>query len=199
MNAGEMTLLEWIAAFLLALHFPVPLYWLIVHPFISFWRRHGNAAFWFAGLFSWGFVFFLLYRSRHDLLHSAGAPTAAIVTGFLLVGLDVYLIASAEKALGLRRLVGKTELEGRGELVTVGIFSRIRHPRYAGMFCSVFGACLMAGTLLVWIVAIAWWLLTLLFIFFEERELRGRFGRAFDDYARRVPRFLPFRLFPRNE
>ncbi len=67
------------------------------------------------------------------------------------------------------------------------------------MFCSLFGACLMAGTLLLWIVALVWWLLTLLFIFFEERELRARFGPAFDDYARRVPGFLPFRFFPRND
>lgn len=194
-----MTPLDWFAAVLLALHLPVPLYWLIVHPFIAFWRRCGNAAFWFAGLFSWGVVFFLLYHFRHDLLHSAGAPLPAVLAGFALVALDVYLIARAEKALGLRRLVGKTELEGRGELITTGIFSRIRHPRYAGMFCSLFGACLMAGTLLLWIVALVWWLLTLLFIFFEERELRARFGPAFDDYARRVPGFLPFRFFPRND
>ncbi|HLE37743.1 MAG TPA: isoprenylcysteine carboxylmethyltransferase family protein [Candidatus Acidoferrales bacterium] len=194
-----MTPLDWFAAFLLVLHIPVPLYWLIVHPFIAFWRRRGNAAFWFAGLFSWGVVFFLLYQFRHDLLHSAGAPLPAVLAGFALVALDVYLIAGAEKALGLRRLVGKTELEGRGELVTTGIFSRIRHPRYTGMFLSVLGACLMAGTMLLWIVALVWWLLALLFIFFEERELRARFGPAFDDYARRVPRFLPFRFFPRND
>lgn len=194
-----MTPLDWFAAFLLALHLPVPLYWLVVHPFIAFWRRHGNAAFWFAGLFSWGFVAIFLYRFRHDLLNAAAAPIAAILAGVLLVALDVYLIARAEKALGLRRLVGKTELEGRGELITGGIFSRIRHPRYAGMFCSVIGACLMAGTMLLWIVVIVWWLLCLLLIFFEERELRVRFGPAFDSYARRVPRFLPFHLFPRSD
>ena len=190
--------LDWFAAFLLALHLPVPLYWLIVHPFIAFWRRHGNAAFWVAGLFSWGVVGFLLYRFRRDLLRAAGAPMFAVLAGLLLVALDVYLIARAEKALGLRRLVGKTELEGSGELVTTGIFSRIRHPRYAGMFCSVVGACLIAATPLLWLVAIAWWLLTLLFIFSEERELRARFGPAYDDYRRRVPRFLPFRFFPHD-
>jgi len=193
-----MTPLEWFAAVLLALHLPVPLYWLIVHPFIAFWRRHGNATFWFAGLFSWGLVCILLYRYRHDLLQSAGTPLWGVLIGLFFVALDLYLVIRAEMALGLRRLIGKTELEGRGELITTGIFSRIRHPRYAGMFCSLFGACLMAGTLLLWIVALVWWLLALLFIFFEERELRARFGPAFDDYARRVPGFLPFRFFPRN-
>ena len=193
-----MTPLQKFAGVILALHLPVPLYWLIVHPFISFWRRHGNAAFWFAGLLSWGVVGILLYHFRHELLHSMGAPFWGVVSGFLLVALDIVLIVRAEEALGLRRLVGKAELEGSGELVTSGIFARIRHPRYAGMICSVFGANLIAGTSALWVVTISWFVLVNVFVYFEERELRARFGPAYDDYARRVPRFLPFRLFPHD-
>jgi len=194
-----MSFVELFASFLLALHLPVPLYWLMVHPFIGFWRRHGNAAFWVAGLFSWGLIVSVLYTFRHDLLDTSSAPRAAAAAGFVLVAFDGYLIVRAELALGLRRLIGKAELEGRGELVTSGIFSSIRHPRYTGMFLSVLGACLMAGTLALWVVALLWWLLSLLFIFFEERELRARIGPAYADYARRVPRFLPFRFFPRAD
>jgi len=194
-----MSFLELFAAILLALHLPVPLYWLMVHPFIGFWRRHGNAAFWVAGLFSWGLIVSLLYNFRLDLLDASNAPRAAVVAGFVLIACDAYLIVRAEMALGLRRLIGKAELEGRGELVTSGIFSRVRHPRYTGMFLSVLGACLMAGTLALWVVALLWWLLSLLFILFEERELRARIGPTYADYARRVPRFLPFRFFPRAD
>ncbi len=194
-----MSPLELFAAFLLALHLPVPFYWLMVHPFIGFWRRHGNAAFGVAGVLSWGVVAYLLYRFRYALLDASGAPHAAVIAGFLLVFGDAYLVVRAEMALGLHRLIGKAELEGRGELVTSGIFSRIRHPRYTGMFLSVLGACLMAGTLALWLVSLIWWLLALLFIHFEERELRARFGPPYADYARRVPRFLPFRLFPRSD
>ena len=35
--------------------------------------------------------------------------------------------------------------------------------------------------------ALAFWLIVL----FEERELRDRFGEAYAEYARRVPRFVP--------
>jgi len=194
-----MSLLELFAAFLLVLHLPVPLYWLMVHPFIGFWRRHGNAAFWGAGLLSWGVVAYFLYSFRHELLDASHAPRAAVVAGFLLVFCDACLILRAEMALGFRRLIGKAELEGRGELVTSGIFSHIRHPRYTGMFLSALGACLMAGTLKLWLVSLIWWLLALLFIVFEERELHARFGPAYADYARRVPRFLPFRFFTRAD
>jgi protein-S-isoprenylcysteine O-methyltransferase Ste14 len=43
----------------------------------------------------------------------------------------------------------------------------------------------------MWIVAVAWALLMLVAIAFEEREMRGRFGAEFEEYARRVPRFVP--------
>jgi protein-S-isoprenylcysteine O-methyltransferase Ste14 len=43
----------------------------------------------------------------------------------------------------------------------------------------------------MWIVAAAWTALMLVAISFEEREMRRRFGPAFEDYARRVPRFIP--------
>ena len=67
------------------------------------------------------------------------------------------------------------------------------------MMLSVLGACLMAGTLLLWVVAAVWWVLVLAAITLEERELRARFGAAYEAYSRRVPRFLPFCLLPREE
>ena len=75
----------------------------------------------------------------------------------------------------------------------------MRHPRYAGMMLAVLGVCLMAGTLLLWTVAAVWWLLALTAVRLEERELRVRFGAAYAAYCQRVPQFLPFRFWPREE
>jgi protein-S-isoprenylcysteine O-methyltransferase Ste14 len=61
----------------------------------------------------------------------------------------------------------------------------------------VLGACLVAGTRLLWIVAAVWWAVERFAIALEERELLARFGEPYAAYRRRVPAFLPFLLWPR--
>ena len=191
-----MKLFDWVAATALFFHLPVPVYWLILHTGIGFWRRHVRAAFWVAGLAAWSSAAIFLYAFHERLFRSERAPAWAIGLGLILVAADVYVLSRVKRELGGSRLVGHTEVRGGGELATGGLYARIRHPRYAAMMLSVLGACLMAGTLLLWAVAAAWWVLVLVAIGLEERELRARFGAAYAAYSRRVPRFLPFRFWP---
>jgi len=83
---------------------------------------------------------------------------------------------------------------GGGQLETSGLYARIRHPRYAAMFCAVLGACLIAGTRTLWIVAVVWWIVERCVIALEEREMLARFGEPYAQYRRRVPGFLRFRF-----
>ncbi len=194
-----MKLLDWVAAAVLALQLPIPLFWLIVHPLVAFWRRHLRAGYCLAGLSAWGGASLFLYAFHERLFLSAEAPAWAIAVGLVLIATDGYVLFRVQRELGATRLVGHAELKGEGELATEGLYGRVRHPRYAGMMLSVLGACLMAGTLLLWVVATAWWLLALAAVRLEERELRARFGAAYEAYSKRVPRFFPFRFGPREE
>lgn len=193
-----MTFFDWVAAVVLFLDLPIPLYWFILHPQVGFWRRHVRAAFAFAGLLAWGTVTALLVTMHERLFASPGAPVWARAVGLALIAMNVYILIRVERELGSSRLVGHAELKGSGELATRGLYARVRHPRYAGMMLSVLGACLLAGTLLLWLVAAAWWLLVLAAVSLEERELRARFGATYVAYSHRVPRFLPFRVWPRE-
>ncbi len=193
-----MKLLDWVAAAVLFLQFPIPIFWLIMHPLAGFWRRHLKAGYLLACVTAWGAVIAFLSVFHERLFASAHAPAWAIALGLALIIADGYILFRVERELGGKRLVGHAELTGGGELATQGLYARVRHPRYAGMMLSVLGASLIAGSLLLWMAAAVWWLLALAAINLEERELRARFGTAYEAYSKRVPRFLPFRFWPRE-
>lgn len=186
-----MDFLGWIAAVVLFLQLPIPIYWFVVHPFGAFWRTRPAAAFAVGLAASWPPVTACLIFYRRALFSTPARPAASVILGLLLIATEIWAFSRAHGDLGTARLVGKTELGGGGELATRGIYGRVRHPRYAGSFLAVLGACLLANTTAAWIVAALWTALMLAAIGMEERELRTRFGTAYQEYCRRVPRFIP--------
>src|ERR1700736_1756759 len=144
------------AGFFLFFELPIPIYWLILHPFNSFWRSRIRAAFWFAGLTAWTCGGVALWFFRHALLAATPPSWFAMVAGFALIAVEGYLFVRVERELGSRRLVGHAELAGTGEMVSRGLYANVRHPRYAGMFSALLGAAFLAGTPLVWIVLGLW-------------------------------------------
>jgi len=182
-----MRFLHAIAGFVLFFELPIPIYWLILHPFHSFWKGRIRAAFWFAGLTAWVCGGAALWFFRHSLLGVNRPPWLS------MIAVEGYLFVRVEKDLGARRLVGHAELTGTGEMFSGGLYARVRHPRYAGMFSAVVGAALLAGAPLLWIVLLFWWPFALLVIRLEEKELAARFGPSYEEYRKRVPAFLPFR------
>jgi protein-S-isoprenylcysteine O-methyltransferase Ste14 len=190
-----VTLLDWIAAVVLFLHLPIPLFWFVVHPQVNFWRRHRKAAYAVGLLLSWPPVTACMAVYHTELFRRERPPAACVTAGLALILFEIWIFWLVKRGLGAARLVGQTELSGGGEIACHGIYARLRHPRYAGSFLAILGACLIAGTRAMWMAAAAWTVLALLAISFEERELSIRFGAAYEEYSRRVPRFIP-RLIP---
>ena len=188
-----MRFLHAVAGFVLFFELPIPIYWLILHPFNSFWRSRVRTAFWFAGLTAWTCGGVALWIFRRSLLAATRPSWLAIAAGFALIAIEVYLFARVERELGSRRLVGHAELTGKGELFSGGLYAYVRHPRYAGMFSAVVGAAVLAGTPMLWIVLVIWWPFALLVIRLEEKELAARFGPSYEEYRNSVPAFLPIR------
>jgi protein-S-isoprenylcysteine O-methyltransferase Ste14 len=78
------------------------------------------------------------------------------------------------------------------ELVIRGLYRYVRNPMYLSVTAILLGELLLtrstglAEYLLVWLVA------TNLFVLgYEEPALRRQFGPAYDEYARRVGRWIP--------
>lgn len=182
-----------IAVVLTATLVPVLLYWIIVHTVAGFLR----SSFIFIIAFGVLIVGIVGIASQYELIKTTdlggAAGTIRLVFGAGLLLIALWLRIHIGRSFTLRQLIGIPEILSRstGGLVTQGIYSRVRHPRYAQLILASIGYAVIANygaayaALLVFIPGI--YLVTLL----EERELRKRFGVAYDDYSKKVPMFIP--------
>lgn len=196
-SEGRAAVRDAIALFVLAVELPIPLFWLLVHPAIGFWRRHPRACYYGIGVTVWVAVAAGLLGPRQWWLAERFSrhPLTA-VTGALLIAVELWLIRQAEHSAGWRVLLGLPELYPGRHLKQVaagGIYERLRHPRYLGMMLAWLGAALLSGATRLLVLVVGFMGLAVLVTELEERELLGRLGEAYADYRRRVPRFLPRR------
>jgi protein-S-isoprenylcysteine O-methyltransferase Ste14 len=101
----------------------------------------------------------------------------------LAAGMAAFLWAEA--VLGFGAMMG-----GEGNLVVAGPFRYSRNPQYAGCLAMLIGWGLLSGALTAAFASIFAAIPLLLVPFAEEPWLRERYGPAYDDYSRKVPRFL---------
>lgn len=91
--------------------------------------------------------------------------------------------------------------EGRGtpapvdppkELVAVGFYRYVRNPMYVGIFLILLGHFLWFkfASLIIYLV-IAFVIVHLFVTLYEEPTLKRKFGAAYENYLRRVPRWIP--------
>ncbi|WP_245610361.1 methyltransferase family protein [Thermococcus celericrescens] len=79
----------------------------------------------------------------------------------------------------------------RGELLTTGCYSRVRHPIYSIWgFLIVLGFSLAIGGFMLGL-PLVYWLALVKFIGEEENALEERFGDEWREYTKRTGRFLP--------
>src|ERR1041385_1304272 len=99
-----MRVLHVLAGFFLFFELPIPIYWLILHPFHSFWRNRVKVAFAVAAVAAWTVGGVLLWMFRSHLLARTQRSLPAILSGLVLLGIEVYLFWRVERELGSRRL-----------------------------------------------------------------------------------------------
>jgi protein-S-isoprenylcysteine O-methyltransferase Ste14 len=81
--------------------------------------------------------------------------------------------------------------EGKGELVTDGVYSFSRHPQYAGFILMTLGLLVHWATLPLLIM---WPILVLQYYRLarrEEADMEEEFGEEYREYKMKVPMFLP--------
>jgi protein-S-isoprenylcysteine O-methyltransferase Ste14 len=176
---------------------PGMLWWFLVHPFVGFWRRVGavETIIIMAAVGILGAVGLLAIRDTL-LLADYGTQPVLVALAAALATTSVWIAVKRRKHLTTSILVGMPELEEGGHggrLLSEGIYSRVRHPRYVEIVLGCLAYALFANYLGAYIVAVLCIPVVHLIVLLEERELIDRFGDEYVVYAERVPRYIPRR------
>lgn len=121
--------------------------------------------------------------------------------GLVSLPIGVYLVMVASIGLigvgaSLVAIGWYQVYQGKGELVTGGIYGVLRHPQYLGLILIVVGFNLQWPTLLTLLMAPVLIIMYMRLAGWEEVELATFFGEGYLEYARRVPAFMPLRRAP---
>lgn len=147
-----------------------------------------------------GHVFFRFRTSLSPLLLLLlFVPGRQVFADALLAaGLGLVVAAGGQTiraaTIGLEYIVrgGRGHRVYADDLVTGGLFAHVRNPLYVGKFFMAVGVGIATNSwpALVAICA-AYGFMYHAIVLAEEEYLRAKFGAAFDDYCRDVPRWVP--------
>lgn len=170
-------------------------YWYLIHPFIGFWRATGP---WVAYSVMIAVLALNLASTWHwrEPLFAVSYPVGPV---HWVIAAIFYVTAAAiqinvQRHLKFRVLAGLPELSPErhaGELLQNGIYARIRHPRYVSVSFGMLAAAIFCNYQSLWIITALIFPALYGVVLLEEHELRDRFGEAYAEYSRRVPRFIP--------
>ena len=191
-----MDTVRYVLAVLLVVSLPPGLaWWFIVHPLVGFWRRVGMKwAFWTVGVASVSGMGGLFIARRSLVGPDLGLHWPLFAAGACLVVVAGFMGVKRKRHLTFRILAGVPELEpdGRGGvLLTEGPYARVRHPRYAEVVVAALAYALMANHVGGYVLLVLMLPVLHAIVLLEERELTDRFGDAYEEYRRNVPRYVP--------
>ncbi|HVT57487.1 MAG TPA: isoprenylcysteine carboxylmethyltransferase family protein [Thermoanaerobaculia bacterium] len=138
----------------------------------------------------WGWVA-LLFRPYDQRLGIA-LPPWAVPAGWVLMAAGAALAASCIGTFVVRGRGTPAPFDAPRQFVAVGPYRVVRNPMYLAGLCILIAYGLVERSGSIVLFAGAWILLVhLAVVTLEEPDLRRKFGTAYADYCRAVPRWLP--------
>jgi protein-S-isoprenylcysteine O-methyltransferase Ste14 len=171
------------------------------------WRSFGAFSAFIVALFTemYGFPLTIFLLSGWLARHYPGVDFMSHDSGHLLhtlLGLKgdhhmdpLHIVSEILIVAGLFLLVSSWRVlyaaQKTGTLATTGPYSRVRHPQYIAFIVIMFGFLLQWSTIptLVMFPVLVWMYVRLANA--EERQVQAKVGKAYADYARAVPAFIP--------
>ena len=174
---------------------PAIVYWLVVHPFVGFWRRVGKGTTFVALAIMFVATGFGLVLVRDwVLVREFGTHWGLWVAALVSYVTSVVIEIQCRKHLKFKTLAGVPEIErdqASRKLLDQGIYGRVRHPRYVSVTFGMLAMTFFANYLTIWLLIPATVVGLFLIATLEERELVASMGERYREYQARVPMFVP--------
>jgi len=133
------------------------------------------------------------------LVSSGGGPSSSEIQGFRFIGFVPIALGAAMYL----RCAWDFTFAGKGtpavwdppkRLVSRGLYRFVRNPMYVGIELILAGeAVAFTSLILAAYAALVWLWFHLFVVYYEEPTLKKKFGAAYEDYCRVVPRWIPNR------
>lgn len=108
-------------------------------------------------------------------------------TNIFVYGLSIYCLGL------LFNLLSVVSFSKDDNFVCIGIYKLSRNPMYIGYFGIFLGMAIMIDSVLHIVLTIVYQVCTHFLILSEERWCREKFGRSYEEYFKKVPRYLLFK------
>jgi protein-S-isoprenylcysteine O-methyltransferase Ste14 len=138
----------------------------------------------FAGYVPWRY--FGLERAQLDLV----SPRQLF--GLFCIGLGVVLLAACIFEFARSGRGTLSPVDPPRHLVVRGLYRYVRNPMYLSVTLIVLGEVLITRSSALAFYWVVWFAAVNLFVMgYEEPTLRRQFGASYDDYCRKVGRWIP--------
>ncbi len=133
------------------------------------------------------------YPSLNPFSHDSGHLWVTLLGGGQTMLMLIHLVSNGLMIAGFLIMgAGWKLVHGAGgELVTTGLYSRVRHPQYSGLFLVTIGLLIQWPTI---ITAVMWPVLVYAYYRLakkEEADMEREFGDKYRKYTEKVPMFIP--------
>lgn len=130
------------------------------------------------------------YFGVRDVRFDSGDPSQLVGATAVVIGVALLLTCIWEFARSGRGTLSPADPPTT--LVVRGLYRYVRNPMYLGVTSILLGEVLLTGSRPLFLYWAIWFLAVNVFVRgYEEPTLRRRFGASYEEYTRRVGRWLP--------